>query len=126
MHPTRGARSLLLSGGYRLDWSRPHRLLAALPELLHVPADPGRHQSLRAAIALLGEELESARPGRSAVLPVLIDAMFPLHGCVFLVTEYRQMSPMLTKYALTTYFAKRSWSRAFRDAVVKRRALPLS
>jgi AraC-like DNA-binding protein len=74
----RGARSLLLSGGYRLDWSRPHPLLAALPEVLHVPADPGRHQSLRAAIALLGEELESARPGRSAVLPALIDAMFPL------------------------------------------------
>jgi AraC-like DNA-binding protein len=71
-----GARSLLLSGGYRLDWSRPHPLLAALPEVLHVPADPGRH--LRAAIALLGEELESARPGRSAILPALIDAMFPL------------------------------------------------
>ena len=46
--------------------------------MLHVSADPGRHQSLRAAIALLGEELESARPGRSSILPALIDAMFPL------------------------------------------------
>jgi AraC-like DNA-binding protein len=73
-----GARSLLLSGGYRLDWSRPHPLLAALPEVLHVAAAPARHQSLRAAIALLGEELESDRPGRSAILPALIDAMFPL------------------------------------------------
>ena len=73
-----GARSLLLSGGYRLDWSRPHPLLAALPEVLHVPADPGRHQSLRRAIALLGEELESGRPGRGAILSALIDAMFPL------------------------------------------------
>jgi AraC-like DNA-binding protein len=73
-----GARSLLLSGGYRLDWSRPHPLVAALPEVLHVPADPGRHQSLRAAIALLGDELESERPGRGAILPALIDAIFPL------------------------------------------------
>lgn len=73
-----GARSLLVSGGYRLKCSRPHPLLAALPDVLHVPADPGRHQSLRAAITLLGEELESDRPGRNAVLPALIDAMFPL------------------------------------------------
>jgi AraC-like DNA-binding protein len=74
----RGARSLLLSGGYRLDHERTHPLLAALPDVLHVPADPGHHGSLRSAISLLGDELEGKRPGASAVVPALVDALFPL------------------------------------------------
>jgi AraC-like DNA-binding protein len=73
-----GARSLLLSGGYRLDYHHPHPLLAALPDLLHVPAAPGSHQTLRAAVAMLGDELESGRPGGSAVVPALVDTLFPL------------------------------------------------
>ena len=73
-----GARSLLLSGGYRLDYQRPHPLLAALPDLLHIPAAPGHHHSLRAAIGLLGDELEGDRPGGTAVVPALVDALFPL------------------------------------------------
>jgi AraC-like DNA-binding protein len=73
-----GARSLLLSGGYRLDYGLQHPLLAALPDVLHVPADPGHHGSLRSAISLLGDELERDRPGASAVIPALVDALFPL------------------------------------------------
>ncbi len=73
-----GTRSLHLSGGYRLDYHRPHPLLAALPDIMHVPAAPGRHQTLRAAVAMLGDELESGRPGASAVVPALVDALFPL------------------------------------------------
>ncbi len=73
-----GRRSLLLSGGYLLDYHRPHPLLAALPTILLVPAAPGRDQSLRAAVAMLGDELESGRPGGSAVVPALVDALFPL------------------------------------------------
>jgi AraC-like DNA-binding protein len=73
-----GARTLVLSGGYLLDWERPHPLLAALPDIIHVLADPGRHSSLRAAIAVLGEELGSERPGANAVVAALIDALLPL------------------------------------------------
>ncbi len=73
-----GARSLLLSGGYSLDYRRPHPLLAALPPVLHVPGAPGHHQTLRSAIAILGEELEGGRPGSSAVVPALVDGLFPL------------------------------------------------
>jgi AraC-like DNA-binding protein len=73
-----GARSLLLSGGYRLDYHRPHPLLSALPGLVHIPAAPGRHQTLRAAITMLGDELEGGRPGASVVVPALVDALFPL------------------------------------------------
>jgi AraC-like DNA-binding protein len=73
-----GAKALVLSGGYKLDWNRPHPLLAALPDVIHVPADPGRHPSLRSAIAVLGEELGSESPGSSAVVTALIDALLPL------------------------------------------------
>lgn len=44
---------------------------------MHVPAAPGRHQTLRAAITMLGDELESGRPGGSAVLSALVEALFP-------------------------------------------------
>jgi AraC-like DNA-binding protein len=73
-----GARTLVLSGGYQLDWDGPHPLLAALPDVIHVSADPGRHPSLRAAIVVLGEELGSDRPGAIAVVSALIDALLPL------------------------------------------------
>jgi AraC-like DNA-binding protein len=73
-----GARSLLLSGGYRLDYELQHPLLATLPDVLHIPADPGYHGSLRSAMSLLGDELERDRPGASAVVPALVDALFPL------------------------------------------------
>jgi AraC-like DNA-binding protein len=79
-----GARALVLSGGYQLDCERPHPLLAALSDVIHVSADPGRHPSLRAAIAVLGEELGSDRPGASAVVSALIDALLPLIGRAWL------------------------------------------
>jgi AraC-like DNA-binding protein len=74
----KGTRSLLLSGGYRLDYHRPHPLLAALPDILYVPAAPGCHQTLRTAVTMLGDELESDLPGGSAVVHALVDALFPL------------------------------------------------
>jgi AraC-like DNA-binding protein len=82
-----GARSVLLSGGYLLDRERSHPLLAALPEVLHVPADPGSNHSLRAAITLLGDELESGRPGAGAVIPALVDALLPLIVRAWLDTD---------------------------------------
>jgi AraC-like DNA-binding protein len=73
-----GARSLLLCGTYRLDRERPHPVLSRLPDVVHVPADPGRHRTLHTAIGILGEELDAQRPGAAAVVPPLVDALLVL------------------------------------------------
>src|SRR5262249_47020295 len=70
-----GARTLMLCGAYQFNQARAHPLLADLPEVIHLPARVGRHPSLRAAIDLLGGELEEPRPGAGAVLPALIDVL---------------------------------------------------
>ncbi|GAA1996690.1 AraC family transcriptional regulator [Catenulispora subtropica] len=71
-----GERSLLICGAYQLGRSRPHPLLAELPDLLHLRAGEG--PGLAAAVALLGEELEQERPGQDGVVPALVDAMLLL------------------------------------------------
>ena len=73
-----GARALLLCGTYRLDRERPHPVLSKLPDVVHVPADPGRHRTLHTAISILGEELDAQRPGAAAVVPPLVDALLVL------------------------------------------------
>jgi len=73
-----GARALLLCGTYRLDRERPHPVLSKLPDVVVVPADPGRHRSLHTAISILGEELDAQRPGAAAVVPALVDALLVL------------------------------------------------
>jgi len=73
-----GARTLLLCGTYRLDRERPHPVLSRLPDVVVVPADPGRHRTLHTAISILGEELDAQRPGAAAVVPALVDALLVL------------------------------------------------
>ena len=73
-----GARALLLCGTYLLDRERPHPVLAKLPDVVVVPANPGRHRSLHTAISILGEELDAQRPGAAAVVPALVDALLVL------------------------------------------------
>ncbi|GAA1139062.1 AraC-like DNA-binding protein [Kitasatospora gansuensis] len=65
----------LLCGKYRLDRSRVHPLLAELPDVVHLPNRIGHHPELRAAIDLLGSELESARPGSCLAVPSLLDLL---------------------------------------------------
>ncbi|WP_460664442.1 AraC family transcriptional regulator [Kribbella swartbergensis] len=77
LHGT-GARSLLLCGTYRLDRERPHPMMSRLPDVVHVPAAPGRHRTLHTAIGILGEELDANRPGSAAVVPALVDALLVL------------------------------------------------
>lgn len=71
-----GERSLVICGAYRLGRTRPHPLLAQLPDLLLLRASetPG----LARTVALLGEELEDARPGQAGVVPALVDALLLL------------------------------------------------
>lgn len=64
-----------LCGKYRLDRSRAHPLLAGMPEVVHLPAQLGRHERLRAAIDLLGAEVRGERPGRETVVSSLLDLL---------------------------------------------------
>jgi AraC-like DNA-binding protein len=65
----------VLCGKYRLDRTRTHPVLARLPEVVHLPAQAGRHADLRAAIDLLGGEVSGRRPGRDAAVSGLLDLL---------------------------------------------------
>lgn len=65
----------MLCGKYRLDRSRVHPLMAELPEVVHLPNRPGAHLELRAAIGLLGRELDGQRPGACIAVPSLLDLL---------------------------------------------------
>jgi AraC-like DNA-binding protein len=67
--------TVLLCGAYLFERGRAHPLMDELPQLIHLPAHVGRHSSLRAAIDLLGSELEHRRPGMDAVVSALLDAL---------------------------------------------------
>ncbi|MEU3508134.1 AraC family transcriptional regulator [Streptomyces longwoodensis] len=67
--------TVLLCGAYLLDRSRAHPLLTGLPEVVHLPATIGAHRSLRAAVDLLGAELEEARPGADTIVTSLLDTL---------------------------------------------------
>ncbi|MFJ2392308.1 AraC family transcriptional regulator [Streptomyces sp. NPDC087843] len=73
--PSAGAATVLLCGAYQLDRARAHPLLSELPEVVHLPARVGAHRSLRAAVELLGSELEEPRPGSDAVVTSLLDTL---------------------------------------------------
>ncbi|MFG2292560.1 AraC family transcriptional regulator [Streptomyces sp. NPDC048603] len=65
----------MLCGKYRLDRSREHPLMAELPQVVHLPHRVGDRPELRAAIDLLGRELEAAEAGASIVVPSLLDLL---------------------------------------------------
>ncbi|MGW6500627.1 AraC family transcriptional regulator [Nonomuraea angiospora] len=72
----RPATVVMLCGAYLLDRSGPHPLLNDLPEVIHLPTRVGRHRELRAAVELLGVELDSdARPGSDTILLTLLDLL---------------------------------------------------
>jgi AraC-like DNA-binding protein len=90
-----------LCGKYRLDRSRSHPLMAGLPEIVHLPAQLGRHQQLRAAVDLLGGETGDRRLGRDAAISGLLD--------------------LLLVYVLRAWFEDQpatGWPRALRDREV--------
>jgi AraC-like DNA-binding protein len=67
--------TVTLCGAYQLDPARAHPLLRDLPELIHLPARVGRRSELRAAVELLGAELERPRLGADAIIPALLDTL---------------------------------------------------
>lgn len=70
-----GPLTTLLCGNYHLDRSRPHPLVQRLPEIIHLPAQHGRHPELSASVALLGAELDNPRIGSDGIVPTLIDSL---------------------------------------------------
>ncbi|CAL9675264.1 IS5 family transposase IS4811 [Streptomyces sp. enrichment culture] len=67
--------TLLLCGAYRLDRGQAHPFLRALPEIVHLPARPGRHPALRAAVDLLATEVAHPRQAADITLPALLDLL---------------------------------------------------
>ncbi|MFJ1864973.1 AraC family transcriptional regulator [Streptomyces sp. NPDC088097] len=72
---TGSGRVELLCGKYRLDRSRAHPLMAELPEVVHLPNRVGSAPELRAAIGLLGRELDGRRAGSEIAVPGLLDLL---------------------------------------------------
>ncbi|MFB7383619.1 AraC family transcriptional regulator [Kitasatospora purpeofusca] len=70
-----GARSVLVCGAYHLDIDRPHPLLGDLPEVIHLPAGPGRHPALRSAVDQLCGEIHRPEPGSDSVVTALVDLL---------------------------------------------------
>jgi AraC-like DNA-binding protein len=70
-----GPRTVLLCGAYHLDLARPHPLLRELPEVIHLPARPGRHPSLRATVDLLSRELDTEGARAGAGVPLLVELL---------------------------------------------------
>src|SRR3954451_18349574 len=64
--------TVTLCGAYQLDPARAHPLLHDLPELIHLPAQLGRHPELRTTVDLLATELERPRLGTGAIIPALL------------------------------------------------------
>ncbi|WP_425587475.1 cupin domain-containing protein [Streptomyces shaanxiensis] len=75
MGRARRRRAVLLCCAYRLDRGQVHPFLRALPEVIHIPAGPGRHPALRTAVDLLGADVRDSRPGVDAALPALLDLL---------------------------------------------------
>ena len=70
-----GAQTTMLCGSYYLDQSRPHPLIASLPEVIHLASSVGMMSSVRAVVELLGAELDERRPGASAAVPALLELL---------------------------------------------------
>ncbi|MCX4091382.1 AraC family transcriptional regulator [Nocardia sp. alder85J] len=69
------ARFEVLCGKYRLDERGRHPMIAELPNLIHLPARVGDHVELRAAVDLLGREVDRRGPGSCIAVPSLLDLL---------------------------------------------------
>jgi AraC-like DNA-binding protein len=100
------AVTVTVCGGYQLDPSRAHPLLSDLPDVVHLPARLGHRPELRAAMDLLGSELDNPRLGADTIVPALLD--------------------MLLLYILRTWFDEQSghgaasgWAAALSDPAIR-------
>jgi AraC-like DNA-binding protein len=72
----RGARTVLLCGGFTVEGGERHPVLQALPPVIHIRGVQGRAVPwLAVTLRLLDAELRSASPGSEAVIGRLTDAL---------------------------------------------------
>lgn len=94
--------TVLIGGTYDLSGARPHPLLDALPDVVHLPARMGTSVDVRSVVDLLGAEMDRDPPGTTAAMPALLD--------------------LLLLYALRTWFEDRpsagGWAEAIRDPAI--------
>lgn len=100
-----GAPTTVLCGAYLLDETRAHPLLAQVPEVVHLPAQLGRHSSLRAALDLLADEIERPRPGADGIVPALLDMLL-----LYILRAWADQEPPREDAA--------GWSAALHDPAV--------
>jgi len=67
--------TVMLCGAYRVERNHVHPLMSELPDVVHLPARVGHHESLRATVELLSAELLSRRPGSDAIVTAFLDAL---------------------------------------------------
>lgn len=67
--------TVTLCGGYTLDPDRTHPLLRELPATIHLPSRIGQHARLRAAVDILGEEIDGDQLGSDAIVPMALDML---------------------------------------------------
>ncbi|TDC56837.1 AraC family transcriptional regulator [Actinomadura sp. KC345] len=97
--------TVTLCGAYQLDTGRGHPLLDDLPPVLHLPARSGHHPRLRAAVDLLGAELEEPQPGIDAIVPALLDTLL-----LYILRAWLAEQPGGREGA--------GWAAAFRDPAI--------
>jgi AraC-like DNA-binding protein len=97
--------TLTLCGAYQLDPVRAHPLLLDLPEVVHLPARLGRHAELRAAVDLLGTELQRPRLGADALVSALLDLLL-----LYILRSWFDEQPASE--------AATGWTAALRDPAV--------
>lgn len=73
----------LLCGAYQLDRDLTHPLFAQMPDLVHLPATVGSRPALRAAVELIGGDLQQAQLGGAAAVGALLDLLL-----VYIVRAY--------------------------------------
>ncbi len=99
------ATTVTLCGAYQLEPARAHPLLTELPEIVHLPARLGNRRELRAAVELLGSELEQRRPGADAIVPALLDTIL-----IYILRAWSEEQ--------TAHGAASGWAAALRDPAI--------
>lgn len=99
-----GQMTSMLCGSYYLDDIRPHPLIAALPEVIHLPAQVGGESRVQSIVDLLGAEMDERAPGSSAAVPALLDLLL-----LYIVrTWYRRQAEQ----------GRGGWAAALRDPAI--------
>ncbi|NUP00538.1 MAG: AraC family transcriptional regulator [Nonomuraea sp.] len=98
--------AVVLCGAYQLDADRGHPLLENLPDILCLSTRLGHHPRLRAAVDLLGAELEDSGPGSNAIVSALLETLL-----LYLLRAWLEEQPVCG--------GPNGWAAALADPVIR-------